>query len=121
MPSVVKAAEPAVARLDDDEGISSAQVALMQRGMEILSSRPPVADEAAATRSGSVLVGGSRMQPMEDMREEAAVRGGKRWAARHMMVMTVSSLVLCLLVGSLLLMDVGNQALVPGVNYVCLQ
>lgn len=53
---------------------------------------------------------------MEDVREEEAMSGGKRWAARHMLVMTVSSLVLCLLVGSLLLMDVGDQALAPGVK-----
>ena len=96
----------------DDEGISTAQVALMQRGMEILNSRPPLADEAA-TRSSFALFGGSCVQQV-DWKEDCERKRG--WGARRTLAVTVSALVLCLLVGSMLLMDVSDQALVPGVE-----
>ena len=98
-----------------DVGITAAQVQLMQRGVEILSSRPPLGDEAA-TRSGSVLACGSRMQTIVLGEEERGRETRRWWTARHMLVVTASSLVLCLLVGSLLLMDVSDQALAPGIE-----
>jgi len=101
--------------MQDEPLPSAAEVALMQRGAEILSGRPPLFDDAA-TRSGSFgLVGGSSVQRIE-VRDGAAVEQarGRRWVARHTMVVTVSSLVLCLLVGCLLLADVGRPAQMEG-------
>jgi len=89
-----------------DEPITAAQVALLQRGAEILSSRPPVFQEPNIASRSFGLIGGSNVKAMPPKNQ--------RWAARHMLVVTTSSLVLCLLVGSLLLMDVGDQA--PGLE-----
>ena len=89
----------------------------MQRGAEILSSRPPMGGrDEAATRSVGLASHVYPMDPRESGIDHASLRGNKRWAARHIFVVTASSLVLCLLVGSLVLMDVSNEALAPGVE-----
>jgi len=80
--------------------------------MEILNSRPPLADEAA-TRSTFALFGGSSVEQVDWKEDRDRKRG---WGARRTLAVTVSALVLCLLVGSMLLMDVSDQALVPGVE-----
>ena len=101
----------------EEEPITAAQVALIQRGAEILSARPPLADEAAATRSGSFgLVGGSsvrRVELTEGMSMQSPAHR-ERWAARHMLVVTASSLALLLLIGCVMLADVASPAQVEG-------
>jgi len=72
--------------------------------------------DEAATRSDGLASHVYPMDPWESGVDHASLRANKRWAARHIFVVTASSLVLCLLVGSLLLMDVSNEALAPGVE-----
>jgi hypothetical protein len=86
--------------INSDECITVAQVSLLQRGMDILSSRPVLSDDGAA-RSASLDINEAGVQT-----GERKVRGKK---ARHLTVVLASALGLCLLVGSVLLMDAGDQ------------